>query len=57
LDGAWFIWFDGHDCWYLSTVLGVRGESYWDHFGLDPTGDYYEAGGAEGECWVNWGEH
>ncbi|GAI63027.1 unnamed protein product [marine sediment metagenome] len=57
MDGAWFIWFDGHDCWYLSTVLGVRGESYWDHFGLDPTGDYYEAGGAEGECWVNWGEH
>ncbi len=49
---GWFIWWDNIAAWWISTVLGVKGASYWGRTDPDIAGPYSAFGGASGEATV-----
>lgn len=51
-DNSYFVWWDGIAAWWISTVLAVKGASYWGRTDPNIEGAYSELGGATGEATV-----
>lgn len=56
-DSAWFIWWNGINTWFITTVLGVFGTSWWTRTFVNIDGPYFAAGGAAGFAVVAAGPH
>jgi hypothetical protein len=53
IDALFFLWWDGIDSWYISSVKGTPGTAYWKRTDPDTIGEYAPAGTATGTATVS----